>query len=165
MIASLLLKRCGPTQPVPTRGIIPSGLAWEGLFQFLNSQLGTGAQFLAACQRPANNAHEDKRANCATAILRDIAVCFRRVGLSSQDAGHRARRGLNLPVVPRSGRLPCIVVQPRQSRSIHDSGATFSVGAWRQRVNPPRAKRSEEHTSELQSPDHLVCRLLLEKKK
>src|SRR5947208_11416769 len=27
-------------------------------------------------------------------------------------------------------------------------------GAW----------RSEEHTSELQSPDHLVCRLLLEKK-
>src|SRR5947208_13082141 len=32
----------------------------------------------------------------------------------------------------------------------------------------PRAEtptRSEEHTSELQSPDHLVCRLLLEKKK
>src|SRR5258708_20614128 len=27
------------------------------------------------------------------------------------------------------------------------------------------ASRSEEHTSELQSPDHLVCRLLLEKKK
>src|SRR5258708_1868812 len=26
-------------------------------------------------------------------------------------------------------------------------------------------RRSEEHTSELQSPDHLVCRLLLEKKK
>src|SRR5207244_12868384 len=27
------------------------------------------------------------------------------------------------------------------------------------------ARRSEEHTSELQSPDHLVCRLLLEKTK
>src|SRR5574344_1213224 len=27
-----------------------------------------------------------------------------------------------------------------------------------------RESRSEEHTSELQSPDHLVCRLLLEKK-
>src|SRR5574344_695978 len=26
-------------------------------------------------------------------------------------------------------------------------------------------ERSEEHTSELQSPDHLVCRFLLEKKK
>src|SRR5258708_31425103 len=37
-------------------------------------------------------------------------------------------------------------------------------------IGPPRLKRleirdrSEEHTSELQSPDHLVCRLLLEKK-
>src|SRR5947208_4453576 len=29
----------------------------------------------------------------------------------------------------------------------------------------PSKERSEEHTSELQSPDHLVCRLLLEKKK
>src|SRR5258708_17081471 len=28
-----------------------------------------------------------------------------------------------------------------------------------------KSPRSEEHTSELQSPDHLVCRLLLEKKK
>src|SRR2546429_1232706 len=30
--------------------------------------------------------------------------------------------------------------------------------------NPARSKRSEEHTSELQSRLHLVCRLLLEKK-
>src|SRR5258708_27658015 len=30
---------------------------------------------------------------------------------------------------------------------------------------PTTTSRSEEHTSELQSPDHLVCRLLLEKKK
>src|SRR5947208_9231224 len=37
-----------------------------------------------------------------------------------------------------------------------------SCGAWCSR---PLARRSEEHTSELQSPDHLVCRLLLEKKK
>src|SRR5258708_26319465 len=51
----------------------------------------------------------------------------------------------------------------------------------RARLRPPRSRRggglrqtarglrpearSEEHTSELQSPDHLVCRLLLEKKK
>src|SRR5256885_12373949 len=32
-------------------------------------------------------------------------------------------------------------------------------------VNKPGAGRSEEHTSELQSPCNLVCRLLLEKKK
>src|SRR5256885_2962903 len=33
------------------------------------------------------------------------------------------------------------------------------------RKNGQSAKRSEEHTSELQSPCNLVCRLLLEKKK
>src|SRR5258708_21930165 len=37
--------------------------------------------------------------------------------------------------------------------------------AARPRTDPACRARSEEHTSELQSPDHLVCRLLLEKKK
>src|SRR5258708_17285154 len=37
---------------------------------------------------------------------------------------------------------------------------------WPAPTPPPLPpSRSEEHTSELQSPDHLVCRLLLEKKK
>src|SRR5258708_38592933 len=35
---------------------------------------------------------------------------------------------------------------------------------YRRQFREP-SRRSEEHTSELQSPDHLVCRLLLEKKK
>src|SRR5436189_3418731 len=34
-----------------------------------------------------------------------------------------------------------------------------------ERVHAARDERSEEHTSELQSPMYLVCRLLLEKKK
>src|SRR5258708_39427297 len=38
--------------------------------------------------------------------------------------------------------------------SLHDA---LRSGDW--------SSRSEEHTSELQSPDHIVCRLLLEKKK
>src|SRR5437899_8275452 len=38
----------------------------------------------------------------------------------------------------------------------------FREAGW---VAAARAKRSEEHTSELQSLRHLVCRLLLEKKK
>src|SRR5438552_7675222 len=41
--------------------------------------------------------------------------------------------------------------------------ATFYEGQTDARCHP--FARSEEHTSELQSPDHLVCRLLLEKKK
>src|SRR5258708_15072997 len=42
--------------------------------------------------------------------------------------------------------------------------ATCAVATLR-RIDHHHATRSEEHTSELQSPDHLVCRLLLEKKK
>src|SRR5207244_13537870 len=55
--------------------------------------------------------------------------------------------------------------------SLHDAlpicrrrGETAGHGAGRDRRRNC-AMRSEEHTSELQSPDHLVCRLLLEKKK
>src|SRR5438552_18934660 len=45
---------------------------------------------------------------------------------------------------------------------IRENVARFTVeGDLRREVS----MRSEEHTSELQSPDHLVCRLLLEKKK
>src|SRR5258708_17658046 len=40
-----------------------------------------------------------------------------------------------------------------------------SAGILRQHRQGRVSRRSEEHTSELQSPDHLVCRLLLEKKK
>src|SRR5690554_7255851 len=40
-----------------------------------------------------------------------------------------------------------------------------SAHRWRARSWARRLKRSEEHTSELQSRPHLVCRLLLEKKK
>src|SRR5438552_10197378 len=42
-------------------------------------------------------------------------------------------------------------------------GLVQTIAAGDQRAL--HALRSEEHTSELQSPDHLVCRLLLEKKK
>src|SRR5258708_28064202 len=53
-------------------------------------------------------------------------------------------------------------VRPRR-RAPH--GRPARAAAPRRRERPPHGDRSEEHTSELQSPDHLVCRLLLEKKK
>src|SRR5207244_10294483 len=43
----------------------------------------------------------------------------------------------------------------------HLFAATHALEAEARKTKYPR---SEEHTSELQSPDHLVCRLLLEKK-
>src|SRR2546426_1878517 len=47
---------------------------------------------------------------------------------------------------------------------------SYSTGGWhsdgyREQDRQPPVERSEEHTSELQSPCNLVCRLLLEKKK
>src|SRR5207244_5355171 len=54
----------------------------------------------------------------------------------------------------------------------HLAAAAAELRAEATRIAPRLAgrtvwivSRSEEHTSELQSPDHLVCRLLLEKKK
>src|SRR5689334_3634779 len=47
------------------------------------------------------------------------------------------------------------------ARAADRSPARTSKAAWFARI---RTRRSEEHTSELQSQFHLVCRLLLEKK-
>src|SRR5258708_27006862 len=44
------------------------------------------------------------------------------------------------------------------------AGAPFGRPVARAAAIRQSDGRSEEHTSELQSPDHLVCRLLLEKK-
>src|SRR5690348_17998769 len=44
-------------------------------------------------------------------------------------------------------------------------GRRAILGAEHRAHDRGRPPRSEEHTSELQSPVHLVCRLLLEKKK
>src|SRR5206468_12238625 len=55
-----------------------------------------------------------------------------------------------------------ITSAPSAPRSSDPSGRLISEQTWR----PTRIlKRSEEHTSELQSRSDLVCRLLLEKKK
>src|SRR5258708_31104785 len=45
------------------------------------------------------------------------------------------------------------------------AGGRARLAGRGEQLQIPRPVRSEEHTSELQSPDHLVCRLLLEKKK
>src|SRR5438045_8393631 len=62
-----------------------------------------------------------------------------------------ARRAARLDRRPRRpGRAPGLRQPPRRPASVHRA--------------PLPAPRSEEHTSELQSLRHLVCRLLLEKK-
>src|SRR5690625_5835103 len=67
--------------------------------------------------------------------------------------GHWLKHTNLIGPAPRSGPLAAIA-------SICSNG-TFQWGSAR----PDGYGRSEEHTSELQSRGHLVCRLLLEKKK
>src|SRR5207244_10538542 len=62
--------------------------------------------------------------------------------------------------------------RPRSARASRHGSILprWALAGTRRKASPilPRpcaCWRSEEHTSELQSPDHLVCRLLLEKKK
>src|SRR2546422_7168268 len=87
----------------------------------------------------------------------------------------RAKSSLPVPVSPSSrigmscGRtrfaasiLRAINGSPKSSSS---RALRFAVGVEGSPRNPTCVPRSEEHTSELQSRLHLVCRLLLEKKK
>src|SRR4051794_41707828 len=68
------------------------------------------------------------------------------------------------------GRPPSSTLFPYTTLS--RSGCRHTVWPWQPpcpdrvvETRSPANGRSEEHTSELQSPVHLVCRLLLEKKK
>src|SRR5256885_2804659 len=63
-------------------------------------------------------------------------------------------RSLSLPVLVKSG----IHVLSAQQESNFNNLLLFTRSVY-------SSQRSEEHTSELQSPCNLVCRLLLEKKK
>src|SRR4051794_41477372 len=81
--------------------------------------------------------------------------------LSLHDALPISSRGVTAPAANReeSRRLSTSA----ESRSADSS--MLAVSSRRSAGGRGRLGRSEEHTSELQSPVHLVCRLLLEKKK
>src|SRR2546422_1134211 len=58
-----------------------------------------------------------------------------------------------------------VAPSPSATRTTTSTGRHCSLMAFSARASVPLVPRSEEHTSELQSRLHLVCRLLLEKKK
>src|SRR3989442_11294115 len=67
---------------------------------------------------------------------------------------------------PRSTLFPYTTLFRSLPTTIKSAIAMMSLFAWQLReflFESFHAKRSEEHTSELQSRPHLVCRLLLEK--
>src|SRR5439155_24397262 len=65
---------------------------------------------------------------------------------------------------PRSTLFPYTTLFRSHHCLCHGSSAGCNGRSARRRRRAGRARRSEEHTSELQSRGHLVCRLLLEKK-
>src|SRR5256885_4989367 len=78
--------------------------------------------------------------------------------------------GIGSYVCDRDGRVRAVVEHAAlqldlQRRRAGDRGRIAVEARSRQRNGERWIGRSEEHTSELQSPCNLVCRLLLEKKK
>src|SRR5438045_6853142 len=83
----------------------------------------------------------------------------------------RGRFFLGVPRLPRSTLFPYTTLfrsanRRARSRSFSARSSTpCATSARRCAISSTPTSRSEEHTSELQSLRHLVCRLLLEKKK
>src|SRR2546430_11471481 len=72
-------------------------------------------------------------------------------------------RSVELRADARVPRGPKRHLHPRRAAAVADGGERRPVGAQRA-GHRADDRRSEEHTSELQSQSNLVCRLLLEKK-
>src|SRR3712207_7786733 len=101
--------------------------------------------------------NEPTTTKSSTLSLHDALPIFRappRRHLRVPDRGHRRRPGLRgvLRDPPRGH----AVARVRLGRGARGGGSARAV---------PPVRRSEEHTSELQSRQYLVCRLLLETKK
>src|SRR5947208_4689533 len=79
-------------------------------------------------------------------LIHAVEVAFKSIHVSGPELAERSQPGLHLQ---KWFWLQPVETALRVHRGFHETGL---------------AQRSEEHTSELQSPDHLVCRLLLEKK-
>src|SRR5690348_10984698 len=86
-------------------------------------------------------------------------------GSASEQPAHD-RHGGTTEYEPRSACLPpprLVIERPLQQLRVAPEGWA-TRRSWSAPTTQTPGRRSEEHTSELQSPVHLVCRLLLEKK-
>src|SRR5258708_15750367 len=109
---------------------------------------------------------------------RSVETCSKRRISQRRPSISRSVVGLNAVCPP----SPCTAIQPSPVGSRPDTprpvpGPITAIAVPAAGLPPPTClsscgrnrdrgdRRSEEHTSELQSPDHLVCRLLLQKKK
>src|SRR5258708_15902899 len=141
----------GPTAIVPG-----NGFKWR-MIPGLNSVVMVFASSLKYCTCPSGNSEASKPmvGNCLPGRLKLkpeslITIFLMRISMVSPGSAPFTKMG----PVTECGPPPGLARRSLTMSSIEAPGLTSS-SPW----------RSEEHTSELQSPDHLVCRLLLEKKK
>src|SRR5207244_5177630 len=132
----------------------------------------------------------DEASTTARAAEEAIAIAAARVRTMAVGLASRMGRGAYMDIIRRFSKAPGRDLdrgrRPRTPPSDHEQGREgegaqgHPEGRGIERQAPEVVRedpdelvpdlqhpdvRSEEHTSELQSPDHLVCRLLLEKKK
>src|SRR5438552_9100556 len=129
------------------------------------AQLACGAKVDSACE------------NCEKRLLCPVFFCHsRKPGIfdgqyrASQEARPAVGGDAQAQCEPQVGAAQCSQERQegdcRRGQGCRDegvSGAAVSDRPRRGQKGRAQEPRSEEHTSELQSPDHLVCRLLLEK--
>src|SRR5207253_3368773 len=105
----------------------------------------------------------------AQRLLLPLTLEFTAPELEAIDAHRELLRRVGYEVEPFSGRAVVVHTAPNPhprfdaARCFGELVADLAGGRFGGLAN--RLERSEEHTSELQSRGHLVCRLLLEKKK
>src|SRR5207244_11402285 len=87
----------------------------------------------------------------STLSLHDALPIYRQAVLHDQLTGKKA--------------FPLGDIGPAKAENINSPLSEMACMGFEFGYSLDYPDRSEEHTSELQSPDHLVCRLLLEKKK
>src|SRR2546422_4539785 len=127
-------------------GILAPALA-QVVIQPPDLLIEQGQQSPAVLTDGDGNRRERQGVQLALAAHREPTLATRRLQIAARQ--HREQPIANL------------ASQPHQAHAMPNE---FTGFAERGRRNPYR-RRSEEHTSELQSRLHLVCRLLLEKKK
>src|SRR5438552_14523159 len=104
----------------------------------LNKSVGTTATEIAAATSPHRTPHAVTNSDAPTVTV----VALLMVSISANRNSFQVQMNVRMATAPIPG---------------YARGKTMCHRVC-------TALRSEEHTSELQSPDHLVCRLLLEKK-
>src|SRR5690606_40265258 len=125
------------------------------------------APALLANERPAGSINDEIRADMADArreVRADLAVARAELETDNLELGQNLRFGRSDQSGDDASPLPKAEITPRGDFLIDGEAVAIDARQRKELLAYRGQVRSEEHTSELQSRENLVCRLLLEKK-